>query len=407
MPSFQYLAQTREGGRRKGRLEAASADGLEAELQARGLLLVTCEERKPRRGLLSTAIGPGHAVPTAVLGEFVSELGVAQAAGLPLLGTLDDIASAPEYPLALRDIAASLARSVRSGSTLADSMRAVPGAFPGYFIALIEVGERTGRLDQVCEELHGHLRWRDSFAKVLLGAAIYPSFVLAAMLGLFVLLVTFVLPRLAPFLRSLEVELPLPTRVLISLATFFTVPVLASAALLLGVLLALLVWAWRSPRSRARIDRALLALPIVGPLIVQLNACRLAHSLGLMLGTGIDLVASLQLCEGLMGNRSLADLIVEARGAVLRGETLSSALARADQLPRLLLRAIAVGENTGHEPELLREVASYYDRELPGRIKRLFASFYPIMVIVLGSMILFTALGVLMPIYSSVASVGR
>jgi general secretion pathway protein F/type IV pilus assembly protein PilC len=108
-----------------------------------------------------------------------------------------------------------------------------------------------------------------------------------------------------------------------------------------------------------------------------------------------------------MGNRSLADLIVEARGAVLRGETLSSALARADQLPRLLLRAIAVGENTGHEPELLREVASYYDRELPGRIKRLFASFYPIMVIVLGSMILFTALGVLMPIYSSVASVGR
>jgi type II secretory pathway component PulF len=158
---------------------------------------------------------------------------------------------------------------------------------------------------------------------------------------------------------------------------------------------------------RPMLDRALLATPVVGPLIVQLNACRLAHSLGLMLATGIDMVGSLQLCEAIMASRPLADLISHARQAVLRGDSLSAALARAEQLPRLLLRAIAVGETTGSQPEMLQRVASYYDRELPGRIKRLFSSLYPVIVVVLGSAILFTALGVLLPIYESAAGVGR
>jgi type II secretory pathway component PulF len=407
MPSFQYLAQTREGGRRKGRLEAISADRLEAELQAQGLLLVTWREQKRRPHLLSTRGRRASHLGIAVLGEFVSEVGVSQAAGLPLLTTLDDIGSAPEYPAAMREVATALARSVRAGSTLTDAMRAIPGAFPPYVTALIEVGERTGRLEKVCAELHEHLRWRDSFNKLVIGTAIYPSVVLAAMAGLFLLLVTFVLPRLAPFLQSLDVQLPLPTRVLIALGTMVTAPVVAAIVLTLVATAGLVVWAWRNPRTRPALDRALLAMPVIGPLIVQLNACRLAHSLGLMLATGIDMVGSLQLCEALMASRPLADLISHARQAVLRGDSLSSALARAEQLPRLLLRAIAVGETTGSQPEMLQRVGSYYDRELPGRIKRLFSSFYPVIVLVLGSAILFTALGVLLPIYESAASVGR
>lgn len=404
MPTFQYLAQTREGGRKSGLLEAASADGLESALSARGLLLVTCEERKPlfaRRAAAEGRIG------TAVLAEFFSELGVAQGAGVPLLTALDDVSAAREYPAALRNASASLARSVRTGTTLAEGMRKLPRAFPSYFAALIEVGERTGRLDKVCDELYRHLRWRDSVAKLLLGASIYPAVVIAATLGLFFLIVGFVLPRLAPFLKALDVQPPLPTRILIAFGAKMDGPLPAIVALVAGLALATLLLAWSNPRTRPWLDQTLLRLPVAGPIIVQLNASRLAHSLALMLATGIDLVTSLQLCEGLMGSRTLARLVVQARESVLRGEQLSAALGRGEQLPRLLLRAIAVGEKTGNQPEMLGRVADYYDRELPGKVQRIFASLYPVTVLILGSLILFMGLGILLPVYASATGVQR
>lgn len=405
MPTFSYLAQTQEGGRRRGRLAAPSASGLAAALSAQGLLLVTCAERRPL--FAPRAAGAQTRIETPVLAEFVSELGVAQGAGVPILTAFDDLAVAREYPAPLREIAAALAASIRSGTTIAEAMRAFPRAFPAWFTALVEVGERTGRLEKVCEELYAHLRWRDALKKLLVGAAIYPATVITATVGLFFLIISYVLPRLLPFLLSLDVELPAPTRALIRLGKLVAGPGPALAALALGGVVAALLLAFRSPRTRPFLDRVLLALPVSGPLIMQINASRLAHSLALMLDSGLELVSALQLCEGLMASRPLATLLGEARLSVLRGESLSAALSRSRYLPRLLLRALAVGEKTGNQPALLARVAAYYDRELPGRVQRLVVSLYPVVVVCLGGMILFLGLGLLLPIYASAGSVGR
>ena len=405
MPIFSYLAQTQQGSRRRGRLAAPSASGLEAALSAQGLLLVTCAERRPL--FAPRPAGAGTRIETPVLAEFVSELGVAQGAGVPILTALDDIAVAREYPVALREIAASLAASVRSGTTIAEAMRGFPRAFPVWFTALVEVGERTGRLEKVCEELYAHLRWRDALKKLLVGAAIYPATVIVATAALFLLIIGYVLPRLLPFLLSLDVVLPAPTRALIALGKLAEGPAPAIAALALAGAVTALVLGFRGARTRPFFDRVLLALPITGPLITQINASRLAHALGLMLESGLELVAALQLCEGLMESRPLALLLAEARLSVLRGESLSAALSRSSSLPRLLLRALAVGEKTGNPPEALGRVAAYYDRELPGRVQRLVVSLYPVVVVCLGAMILFLGLGLLLPIYASAGSVGR
>jgi type IV pilus assembly protein PilC len=399
LPQFWYKAVTGSGAVAEGWIEAPSEVVVEEELRRKGEFLISVEERTRKRKITDGTIDRKELL--AML-EYLSG---SFAAGIPLLATLDDVPKRLRSP-ALKTIIGEVRYAVaEEGKSLSDAMSQHPKAFPTLFVSTIQAGEASGQLAFALQQLVEYLDWQESISASVRQATMYPIVVIFAIGLLIAGLLGFVFPRIVPILRMRGGELPLPTRVIMAASMFVRE---YWWVILLAITLSwLIVFLLRRTESgRYALDSLVLKIPAIGEFVLEVNMARVVTYLGLFYRTGVDLLHSLRLVEQMTTNRVVGRVVRDARDLIAGGESIASAFGRSPHMPVVVMRSLALGEQTGRLDESLDRAKLYYAREIPAAVRRVVTLIQPAMIIILGGVILTVALAIMLPILNIYNTIG-
>lgn len=407
MASFRYRGRSGRGALVTGRLDAETADAVAARLFNLGItpLDIAVETATDTTAAdLWRRLGGGR--PTTVdLLLFARQMHSITKAAVPLLQGLRGLAETTHNVL-LREALYGILQDLESGRDLAGSFARYPDIFPPLVVSLVRVGESTGTLDNAFLRLCDYLGQDQDVRDRVRAAVRYPLIVVGVIALALAVITVFVIPKFAPLFRTLGNAIPLPTRIIMGTSDF----VRSSGVLLLVALAATGFGIQRfvaTESGRFRWDYLKLRLPVVGPLIHQAVLSRVTRSLSIALAAGLPMTQALTLLARSAGNEYLAERLLRVRDAVERGESLSRASATVGVFPALVLQMIAVGEETGELDRLLDEVAGFYQREVDYRLRNLSAAIEPLLIIGVGGMVLVLALGVFLPLWNMISTVGQ
>jgi len=393
MGKFKYTAITPEGKTISGVEDSLTVGMARRALVERNLAPVEVAEQK---SILKFELTKKK-LPRRELMHFSRQMAVFTRAGIPVLESLEVMTEELGDKNFAR-ILAEMAEDLREGSTLAEAASAHPEAFPEYYLGILRSAELTGSLDTVLDQLADYIE-RDMEARRKVSSALfYPSIVMCLAIVAVVVITVFVLPRFKAFFASLNAKLPLPTRMLLSIANFFVndwyIIVGVVAAIALVVLLA--VFTKRGHKVR---DIVFLHLPVIGDLIstaIIERFCRILYS---MVSAGVPIPDALQVTSDTTTNAVYKSGLTEARTAMMRGEGLAGPLSATGLFPAAARHMFIVGENTGTMDSQLRTAATYFDRELDYKLKRFTSLFEPAVIIFVGIVVGFVALALISAMY--------
>ncbi len=399
MPAFRYRAQNPAGTAQHGVLEASDLDHAIDQVRRMGLVPVRLEPQAATGASLDRRIPwLEKRVEARDLILFTRQLETMLDSGLPLLSALDTLHQQSSHPR-LKPAINRVRADVEQGSTLTEAIRRHPRVFPQLYANLIHAGEEGGLIVPMLDRLATLLESEAETEQRIRSATFYPILIVAELLLAFLVLLKFVLPRFASLFRKFGAELPLPTRILIGISDFTeknwaVVLVLLAAGIAGGVL-----WI-RTERGRRWADRTLLKLPILGQIFLKASMSRVARVLSALIAGGTPIVQSLEIAKGVAGNRIIADDLETMRNGVVAGTGLADSVRGSEFFPPLVLKMMAVGEETGALDKMLFRVSRYYDQDVDYLVKNLSTAIEPVLLAVLGAAVLFTALAVFLPLWN-------
>lgn len=397
MPSFRYRAAAAAGGTRVGEVEALDLDQAIGRVRDLGLTPIQLDPAGARAAAPRFSL-PKRRVSASELILFTRQLETMVDAGLPLLSALETLES-QSGDASLRDAVRGVRAAVERGSTLTEAMRAYPHCFPTLYTNLVHAGEEGGLLPAMLDRLGGVLEHQEETRQRIQSAVFYPLIVVSELLVAFIVLVKLVLPKFATLFRNLNAELPLPTRVLIAVSDLFEA--YGWQALAVAVLLGVGAASWlNTERGRRRFDALLLAIPLFGSIMQKVAMARFARVLAALVESGVPIVHAVAISRGVLGNRSLEVEIDRMQDGLIAGEGLAAPLQGSRTVPPLLVRMLAVGEETGSLGKMLVRTARFYDRDVDYAVKNLATALEPALLVVLGISVLFTALAVFLPLWN-------
>jgi type II secretory pathway component PulF len=317
-------------------------------------------------------------------------------AGMPLDRALAFGTAHAGHP-EIASASASVRLDVQSGSTLADALRKHSSIFGALVPAMAAAGEESGALDQAMARLADHLDEANELRGQVRSALIYPAIMAGASVAGVTVLLAFVVPRFAAMLQETGGTLPLSTRLLVGASRVVIGWWWLWLALIVAVIIG--VRAWLGDRSnRRRFHAARLAWPITGAIETSFSTARFSRALGMLLGSGMPVLSALRIARGTVSNLALGASLDQAAEDVSHGVRIATALAPV--LPPLGAQLLAVGEETGRLPELARQVAETYDRDLRRALRSLVALIEPALIVFFAILVGFVALAMLQAIYS-------
>jgi type IV pilus assembly protein PilC len=371
---------------------------LRADLEQQGYYLFSI-----RRGLGLSAlpIGRPKVRPDKLL-IFAQELAALLKAGLPLLQSLDVMLERQKEATFRRSLT-TIREKVKSGIALSEAFKAEGELYPPIFAASLVAGERSGNLDTVLRRFSQYLRLNQSLKKKAISASVYPMVLLAMMTVLVVVMLVYVIPQFRGFYEGLGAELPLPTRVVMAAAVGFRENL---GWILLGLGIAGVVgWYWfRRDVSGTVLDRALLRLPFLGPLMRMYATSQLARTLSTLLAGGLPLLNALEVAAASIGNRAMAVAVGGATGRIREGASLTSALESTHMIEALPLEMVKVGEQTGALGDMLGAVSDFYDEELDNRIATLLSLVEPVLLVLMAVIVAGLLLAFYLPMFEAISA---
>jgi general secretion pathway protein F len=396
VPAFAYRAATSAGRTVRGVEDADTAAAVERRLGERGLYAL---EVAPATATRAADDRPRAAFRgrRADVAEAVRYLAILLESAFPL----DRALAAVSRVVARRDVAAAVLDvrdRVRGGARLDEAMAAHPAEFPRFAVGMVRAGERGGKLAAALDRLAGQMERDQALRARLASAMVYPAVVAAAGAGALAVLFAWVLPRFVTLLADTGSAIPRSTRLLLGAGKF--VGEWWWALLLIPVVVAAIVAAVRSTEEgRAGVDRALLAVPIVGGLRRRAAASRLARTLSALLESGLPILGALEVAAASQSDGAVAGEVLRAREDVRAGDRLAAALRRSGAFPFLFVQMVEVGEEGGRLPEMLERAAASMEGELERGLDRLLRLVEPVMIVFFGLLVGAVALSLLQAIY--------
>jgi type IV pilus assembly protein PilC len=330
---------------------------------------------------------------------FASKMGALVSTGVPIIRSIDLMASQQKLPLFKRALEA-ISLEVNQGSNLGTAMRAWPNVFDRLTIAMVEAGEAGGVLDEALRRLGQLLEQNARLQNKIKGALAYPIAVLVIAIAVFLGMMLFIIPIFADLYAQLGGELPAFTQFFVNVSTLLR----SRAALFLvaGLALAivLLVQFYKTHYGRRRIDALMLKLPLFGDLIQKTATARFCRTFSSLTRAGVPILLSLDVVKDITGNSILADTIGNSREEVMEGAPLSVALGRTKAFPDLALSMLSIGEETGEMDTMLSKVADFYEDEVDTTAKALTSLLEPIMIVFVGGMVGVILVAMYLPMFS-------
>lgn len=398
MPAFRYRAVSPAGEAQQGLLDAPDLDQAVDRLHTMGLQPVRLEPQGVIKIRTDRIPFLRKKVSSRDLILFTRQLETMLDSGLPILSSLESLHAQTSHPML--KVAIDRVRSdVEQGSTLTEALRRHPNCFPRIYVNLLHAGEEGGLLAQMLDRVATLLEYEAETEQRIRSATFYPTLIVSELGLAFLVLIKFVLPRFASLFRKFDAQLPLPTRVLIGVSDFFEkqwIPFLFFAGC---AAVAAVLWS-RSDRGRVTIDRFVITVPIFGTIFLMTIMSRFSRVLSALLASGIPIVQALDIVRGIVGNRIVEVEIDKMRDGVVGGMGLAEPLKGSPVIPPLVVKMLAVGEETGAVDKMLLRVSKYYDQDVDYAVKNLSTAIEPVLLIILGAAVLFTALAVFLPLWN-------
>lgn len=405
MPEFAYTAVDSFGRRLAGSAVAESESALQETLRSQGQFLVRVETGGQSGAIDLSQIRVLERVNRRDLIFFTSQLSTVMATGVNLVEGLQNIEDQIDKVVVKRLIA-SVRRSIESGMSLSDAMAKHPKVFSEMYLNIMRAGEATGHADRACEDLVAQLEWQDALVARMKEISTYPVIVIVMLLTLITVLVWFTIPRFVQVYQGLSasLQLPLPTRIVLAVSTFFTTYWLV-LLLALASALVFLQLQWQTETGALTLSRLSLRIPVIGELRRKLAFSRFAHFFGAFHEAGLEVAPSMALTENLIGNRYLARQFHRAIERVMAGESMSRSLRQVGDFPPIVIQMIALGERTGQMKRALDDVRAYFDREIDRTVQRVSTLFGPIMLLLLASVFVLIALAFYLPLFNMLRAI--
>jgi type IV pilus assembly protein PilC len=393
MGKYTYTAVAADGSTVDGVLSADTPSAVRTALLERDLQPVRLAEKQSIWQLELTK----RKVKPKELMHFSRQLAVFVRAGVPILDGLQSIAEECTDKLLQKSLY-DMIELLRGGDTFAAAARAHPETFPPFYVGMLQAAELTGNLDDVLDQVAEYVE-RDVDARArITSALVYPCIVLFMAIVTVIVITVFVIPRFRTFFKEFDAELPLATRILVSITDFLTkwggvmVGVFVVSAILIAIAL-------RTVWGKAKRDALLLKAPFIGTLAEGVLLERFCRVLASMIRAGVPLPEALAVTRESTANAVYQRGIDEAREAMMRGEGRAAPLTATGLVPASARQMFRVGEETGTLDAQLETAAIYFDRELDYRIKRFTALFEPAVIIFMGVVDGFVAIALVSAMY--------
>jgi type IV pilus assembly protein PilC len=399
MAIYKYSGTDANGNRREGTVDARSQELALSLLKNQGFFVINLNEQ---HSSFMSQFNNLMGIPQGDIVNFTRQFSTMVSAGLPLSRALEVLAEQTSNS-SLKKILSDVLRDVEGGAPLSSSLGRYPKQFNATYQALVKAGESSGKLDQILKRLATTMETDREINSKFKGAMIYPAIVMIAMVGVLVLMMLFVIPKLADMYKSLNVELPLVTKVMISASDFmvqkFYVVVLATV----GIFFAMKTFL-KSDTGKVLVTHITFTLPVFGKLNRLRDITQFARTLSLLIASAIPIVEALKIVSNVVSSSYYRDASLEAAKVVEKGNSLSEYFRYNKNFPPLVGQMVSVGEETGQLDEVLDKVATYYAGEVNHSIDGLSAAMEPLILILLGSMVGLLIISIITPIYKITTS---
>lgn len=393
---FTYKVITKEGEQKTGAIEAVSSDSAVSALQKRGFIVISVIEGE-KKSFLKGNIAFFDKVKlkdVVIMSRQISTLFEAQVSAVKAFSLLADSMDSP----ILRRTLQAIAQDIQGGITISEAMEKHPAVFSNFYVNMVHAAEESGRLTETFLYLADYLERQYELVSKTRNAMVYPAFVIVTFIGVMVLMLTLVIPKLSVIIKESGADIPFYTKIVIALSEFM---VRYGIFLLLFVLILAFIF-WRSlqtPKGQLRVDMAKIKIPYVGDLFRKLYLSRIADNMNTMLSAGIPVVRTLEITGSVIGNSVFKGILDDAVEDVKGGGTISDSFARHPEMPAIMLAMVRVGEETGSLGSILQTLSRFYKREVDGAVDTLVGLIEPLLIVFLGIAVGFLLTSVLMPIY--------
>ncbi|MFC2067289.1 type II secretion system F family protein [Chloroflexota bacterium] len=402
--NYRYVATDHLGKIVRGTIKATGEIDAERLLSNQGYDRMAVEVA-PSMFSLEEALPTLFRVKPRDIIIFSRQLATLLRSGVTLLPALEIIRGQVATSRVFNRIVDSVIDDIRSGASFAQAIVKHPKAFNDVYSRALFVGETSGNLESVLKQMADHLDRETAMGQKMQKALTYPVMVMSVGVIVVIVLMTVVLPQLLGMFKAMNVELPLPTRVLISvtdIASTYTLHIVIGLSLALALILSMA----KQPRGRRLLDHWRLRLPIIGPPALFAELGRMARTLSMLVNAGLSFQEVIELLPKSVSNTSIQADLERVNEGLLLGEGLAGPMSRIDIFPSLLIQMVAVGEESNTLGSTMEVVADFYEANAQEKTDAMVALVGPISTISIALLVGFIALAVIMPIYSLTGAFG-
>lgn len=399
--TFDYKVRDRSGGLVEGQLDGDSMALVVRRLREMGYMPISVTPKSSVN--LKTEIripGLTDRIKLREIAVVTRQLSTMVDSGLSVVRSLGILAAQVENPELAR-ILNAVRLDLEHGSSLSAACAKYPKAFSNLFCTLVQAGEVGGNLDQVLGNLATTIEKQAQLNRTIRSAMTYPSVVLSVMVVIFTAMIVFIVPVFQNLFTTLGGKLPLPTRILIKISQIISSPmVLVVIVVIVGGVIGVRKWI-ATEEGRRRWDRWMLKPPVFGPLFHKVALARVTGTLASLISSGVPILESLDICADTAGNRTVGDVLIEAKNGVREGRPLADPLREhEDVIPTLVVQMVEVGEQTGALDGMLQKVAEFYDQEVEVTVNNLTALLEPLLTVVMGIGVGMMVISLYLPMFS-------
>jgi type IV pilus assembly protein PilC len=396
MATFTYTARAFNGDLRTATIDASSRDDVIAQLRKQRLSVVKIDQDATKK------VGRGS-IKTRDVVIFTRQFSTMINSGLPLVQALTILAEQTDNK-ALAEVTKKVVFDVESGNTVADALSKHPRAFTNLYVNMVAAGEAGGILDTILMRLATFLEKNDALVRKVKGAMIYPAVIMSVAAVAVVTLLIFVIPVFETMFSSVNMALPLPTRIVIGASRFLKGYWWAVGAVIMtGAYMFKKYYA--TPNGKLVIDRLMLKMPVLGDVLRKSAVSRFTRTLGTLISSGVSILEGLEITAKTAGNRVIQDAIMQSRSSIAGGDTIAQPLQKSKVFPPMVISMIAVGEQTGGLDEMLSKIADFYDEEVDAAVSNLLSLLEPIMIVFLGVIVGGMVVAMYLPIFDMINAV--
>ena len=405
---YIYTAKTKDGQTKTNKAEAVNKGELAAVLRSQGFVLISAKavelKQDADRFNLKNFINQFGRIPLIEKMMFSRNLAVMIKAGLSLNQALEVLAQQTKSPK-FKKIITQIGINIQQGATFSSSLAKHPNVFNDLYVNMIKIGETSGNLNEILKNLAEQMKKDHQLISRVRGAMIYPAVIIVAMIGIGILMMIMVVPKLTEVFIEMDIELPISTRIIIGLSNFLQNNLLTGFISLI-VLAYIIKLSLKIKAIKKFLHRLYLILPIFGSLIKKINSARFARNFSSLIESGVPVVKSIQITAGTLSNVHYKESLLVSAQQVQKGKELSKSMSVYEHLyAPMIIQMINVGEKTGSLSDILKNLAEFYEEEIDNTTKNLSSIVEPIIMLVVGAAVGFFAVSMIQPMYSMMGGV--